>query len=167
MRRETVVKHGGIWKRVPPSSSPAPTHGAIAANNKKGYTVNPTTKSVFVFSAEKETAGTFRYAEFIPSGDKKDAVITSLYVKKGNPLAGKATLTATLEEDDGSAVAPAPGVYVLKFNTEKETAGTHRFAEVPDSGDKKDAVLGTLYVKKGHPLSGKAKLRVTLSEAKK
>lgn len=125
------------------------------------------TKSVFIFSLEKETSGTFRYAEFVPSGDKKDAVITSLYVKKGNPLAGKPNLTATLEEDDGSTAAPTPGVYVIKFDKEKETAGTHRFAEVPDSGDKKDAVLGTLYVKKGHPLSGKAKLRLTLAEAKK
>ena len=135
--------------------------------------MNPTTsataptKPVFVFTADKETAGTFRYTEFCPSGDKKDAIIGSVYVKKGNPLAGKPTLTATLEEDDGSAVAPTPGVYVIKFTSEKETAGTFRFSEVPDSGDKKDAVLGSLYVKKSNPLSKRPKLRLTIAEAKR
>jgi len=78
----------------------------------EGYTVNPTTTSpspatatpstgkvaslVLVFQKDKETPGTTRFKEFVPSGNDKDAVVGTLYIKKSNPLHAQPVLTITI-----------------------------------------------------------------------
>jgi hypothetical protein len=49
----------------------------------------------------------------------------------------------------------------ITFTLERETKGTNRYSE--DVADGAEGFIGTLYLRKSHPLSGEPNLTLTLS----